>query len=207
MGQIQSVLRTALPELQDTELVVASDVHNPLRGPHGAPAVFGPQKRANAEDIAFHDESLGHVIKMAEAGLTEAESFAAYEGAGSAGGIGYACLLLGAKQVSGADYFLDLLDFNTPKDSCDVVITGEGSIRTNPGRKTARRCCATVRHPPHHRRRRPLPASQRAMVRNVPHPGIHTGRLHRSELLQESRGSQPPCSDRSAKKSEQSSCS
>ena len=43
-------------------------------------------------------------------------------------GSGYACLQLGATQVSGADYFLDLLDFNTRKDCCDVVITGEGSI-------------------------------------------------------------------------------
>ncbi|MCP1411737.1 glycerate kinase [Paenarthrobacter sp. A20] len=129
LGQIQSVHRTALPELHDTELVVASDVHNPLRGPHGAPAVFAPQKGATREDVAFLDESLRHfVTKMAEAGFADAESLAAHEGAGSAGGIGYACLLLGAKQVSGADYFLDLLDFNTRKDSCDVVITGEGSI-------------------------------------------------------------------------------
>ena len=129
LGQIQSVHRTALPELQDTELVVASDVHNPLRGPNGAPAVFAPQKGATAEDVAFLDDSLRHfVTKMAEAGFADAESLAAHEGAGSAGGIGYACLLLGAKQVSGADYFLDLLDFNTRKDSCDVVITGEGSI-------------------------------------------------------------------------------
>ena len=65
---------------------------------------------------------------MAEAGFADAAALAEHEGAGSAGGIGYACLLLGAKQVSGADYFLDLLDFNTRKDSCDVVITGEGSI-------------------------------------------------------------------------------
>ena len=65
---------------------------------------------------------------MAEAGFADAAALAEHEGAGSAGGIGYACLLLGAKQVSGADYFLDLLDFNTRKDNCDVVITGEGSI-------------------------------------------------------------------------------
>ncbi|MFJ5695007.1 glycerate kinase [Arthrobacter sp. NPDC093125] len=129
LGQVHSVHRTALPELQDTELVVASDVHNPLRGPNGAPAVFAPQKGATAEEIAFLDDSLGHFVnQMAEAGFADAESLAAHEGAGSAGGIGYACLLLGAKQVSGADYFLDLLDFNTRKDSCDVVITGEGSI-------------------------------------------------------------------------------
>jgi glycerate kinase len=44
------------------------------------------------------------------------------------GGIGFACLLLGAKQVSRADFFLDLLDFNSRKDTCKVVITGEESI-------------------------------------------------------------------------------
>ncbi|MDP9884212.1 glycerate kinase [Sinomonas atrocyanea] len=129
LRQTESVWRTALPQLAGTELVVASDVHNPLRGPHGAPAVFGPQKGATAEQVTFLDEGLGHFVhKMAEAGLPGADALAAHEGAGSAGGIGYACLLLGAKQVSGADYFLDLLDFDARKDSCDVVITGEGSI-------------------------------------------------------------------------------
>jgi glycerate kinase len=65
---------------------------------------------------------------MTDAGYEDAAALARREGAGSAGGIGFACLLLGAKQVSGADYFLDLLDFNNRRDSCDVVITGEGSI-------------------------------------------------------------------------------
>ncbi|MEV4989912.1 glycerate kinase [Pseudarthrobacter sp. LMD1-1-1.1] len=129
LGQIDYVRRTVLPQLAGTELIVASDVHNPLRGPNGSPAVFGPQKGAAAQDVTFLDESLGHfVTKMAEAGFPDAEGLAAHEGAGSAGGIGYACLLLSAKQVSGADYFLDLLDFNARKDTCDVVITGEGSI-------------------------------------------------------------------------------
>ncbi|MDQ0693268.1 glycerate kinase [Arthrobacter sp. W4I7] len=129
LTQIDSIERTALPELGDTELIVASDVHNPLRGPHGAPAVFGPQKGASAAEVAALDEGLGHfVAKLSEAGFLEAAALAEHEGAGSAGGIGYACLLLGARQVSGADYFLDLLDFNTRKNTCDVVITGEGSI-------------------------------------------------------------------------------
>jgi glycerate kinase len=44
LAQIHSVQRTALPELADTEFVVASDVHNPLLGTQAAPAVFGPQK-------------------------------------------------------------------------------------------------------------------------------------------------------------------
>jgi glycerate 2-kinase len=129
LGQIHSVSRTALPELAGTELVVASDVHNPLLGSNGAAAVFGPQKGARVEDVATLDAGLGHfVAKMAEAGFASAAALAGHEGAGSAGGIGYACLLLGATQVSGADYFLDLLEFNARKDSCDIVITGEGSI-------------------------------------------------------------------------------
>lgn len=129
LSQIHSIQRTALLELADTELIVASDVHNPLLGPNGAPAVFGPQKGADAEDVASLDAGLEHfVAKLAEAGFPGAAALAKHEGAGSAGGIGYACLLLGAKQVPGADYFLDLLDFNTRKDSCDIVITGEGSI-------------------------------------------------------------------------------
>ncbi|WP_395403861.1 glycerate kinase [Arthrobacter sp. UC242_113] len=129
LGQIHSIQRTDFPELADTEFIVASDVHNPLLGPTGAPAVFGPQKGAGSTEIAALDAGLAQLVaKLSEAGLPDAAALAEHEGAGSAGGLGYACLLLGAKQVSGADYFLDLLDFDTRKDSCDVVITGEGSI-------------------------------------------------------------------------------
>jgi glycerate 2-kinase len=129
LAQIRSVHRAEIPGLAGTELIVASDVHNPLVGLQGAPAVFGPQKGAGPEVIAALDTGLEHfVAKMTDAGFGDAAALAEHEGAGSAGGIGYACLLLGAKQVSGADYFLDLLDFNTRKDRCDVVITGEGSI-------------------------------------------------------------------------------
>ncbi|PTT69580.1 glycerate kinase [Arthrobacter sp. HMWF013] len=129
LGQIASVTGNPLPELADIELVLASDVHNPLRGPDGAPTVFGPQKGASPEDVAALDSGLNNLVaRLAEAGFADATALAEHEGAGSAGGLGYACLLLGARQVSGADYFLDLLDFNTRKDNCDVVITGEGSI-------------------------------------------------------------------------------
>jgi len=129
LARIHTVHRSALAELAGTELIVASDVHNPLLGPEGAPAVFGPQKGAEPGDVAALDHGLEHfVATMTEAGFTNAAALAGHPGAGSAGGIGYACLLLGAQQVSGADYFLDLLDFNNRKDNCDVVITGEGSI-------------------------------------------------------------------------------
>ncbi|RKR20061.1 glycerate kinase [Arthrobacter oryzae] len=129
LAQIHTVDRTTLPELAETELIVASDVHNPLLGTQGAPAIFGPQKGAGPDDIATLEQGLNHfVAAMAAAGCPDAAALAERDGAGSAGGLGYACLLLGATQVSGADYFLDLLDFNARKDGCNVVITGEGSL-------------------------------------------------------------------------------
>jgi glycerate kinase len=129
LARIRSVRRPPFPGLAGVELVVASDVHNPLTGPGGAPAVFGPQKGAGPRQIAVLDAGLENLIAaMENAGMTDARALAGHEGAGSAGGLGFACLLLGATQVCGADYFLDLLDFDTRKDGCDVIITGEGSI-------------------------------------------------------------------------------
>ncbi|WP_255769197.1 glycerate kinase [Pseudarthrobacter sulfonivorans] len=129
LGRIHTVERTALPELAGTELVIASDVRNPLLGSHGAPAVFGPQKGAGPADVPALEAGLAHLAaRLAESGFADAAALAEREGAGSAGGIGFACLLLGARQVSGADFFLDLLDFDSRQDNCDVVITGEGSI-------------------------------------------------------------------------------
>ncbi|WP_082566662.1 glycerate kinase [Arthrobacter sp. Soil764] len=129
LSRIHSVQGFPIPGLAAAELIVASDVSNPLTGPYGAAAVFGPQKGAVPADVAGLDAGLVHfVARMADAGFASGPELARHEGAGSAGGIGYACLLLGARQVSGADFFLDLLDFDTRRDTCDVVITGEGSI-------------------------------------------------------------------------------
>ncbi|AXJ08918.1 glycerate kinase [Arthrobacter sp. PM3] len=129
LGRISSVSMAVPPELAGTELVVASDVRNPLLGPDGAPAVFGPQKGAGPDHVAALDDGLEHFVsRMAAAGVARAAALAGQEGAGSAGGLGYACLLLGARLVSGADFFLDLLDFDRRVESCDVVITGEGSL-------------------------------------------------------------------------------
>ena len=59
-----------------------------------------------------------------------AEEAAGVPGAGAAGGLGWAAMLLGAKVVSGADFFLDLLGFDTQVTGCDLVITGEGKLDT-----------------------------------------------------------------------------
>lgn len=128
LPRLHSVTGFLIPELDGVELILATDVHNPLHGPTGSAAVFGPQKGATPADVSTLDAGLAHFASvLTEAGLAD-PGLAHRPGAGSAGGIGFACLLLGAEQVSGADYFLDLLDFDTRKDACDLVITGEGSI-------------------------------------------------------------------------------
>ncbi|MFD5836693.1 glycerate kinase [Streptomyces collinus] len=117
------------PRLAEIELVLASDVDNPLTGPKGASAVYGPQKGASPEDVAALDGALAHFAKVLQgpAGAKAAE-YAASPGAGAAGGIGYGALLLGARFRPGIEIMLDVLGFAPALDRADLVITGEGSL-------------------------------------------------------------------------------
>lgn len=117
------------PRLAEVELVLASDVDNPLTGPTGAPAVYGPQKGASPDDVEALDTALAHFAKVLEgpAGPKAAE-YAASPGAGAAGGIGYGALLLGARFRPGIEVMLDVLGFAPALDRADLVITGEGSL-------------------------------------------------------------------------------
>ncbi|MFF7334344.1 glycerate kinase [Streptomyces sp. NPDC090306] len=120
------------PRLLDVELVLASDVDNPLTGPTGAPAVYGPQKGATPDDVAALDAALAHYATVvAESAAASAAGHAEYAqapGAGAAGGIGYGALLLGAQFRPGIDVMLDVLGFAAALDRADLVITGEGSL-------------------------------------------------------------------------------
>jgi glycerate 2-kinase len=126
---ISSVDATALPDLTRVEIVIASDVQNPLTGPDGAAAVYGPQKGADAEQVRLLDAGLAHFVTcLVAAGYADAGRLAAAPGAGAAGGLGFGAMLLGGRAVSGADYFLDLLDFDKHLTGCDLVVTGEGRM-------------------------------------------------------------------------------
>jgi glycerate kinase len=119
------------PRLPDVELVLASDVDNPLTGPKGAPAVYGPQKGASPDDVAALDAALAHFAKVLEetdgVGARAAE-YAASPGAGAAGGIGFGAMLLGARFRPGIEVMLDVLGFAPALERADLVITGEGSL-------------------------------------------------------------------------------
>lgn len=129
LGRVHTVDSSRAARLIGVEIVVAGDVTNPLLGPDGAAAVYGPQKGASEEEVRFLDAGLNNLVQaFARSGYPDARAAAGAAGAGSAGGMGFAALLLGAEIVSGAGYFLDLLEFDRHLRGCDLVVTGEGSI-------------------------------------------------------------------------------
>ncbi|KOS57595.1 glycerate kinase [Rhodococcus rhodochrous] len=129
LPQIHTIDSSHTVNLAGIEIVVAGDVTNPLLGPTGTAAVYGLQKGATDADIRFLDAGLDNLVAaFVRSGYPHARQIANAPGAGSAGGIGFAAMLLGARMVSGAQYFLDLLDFDTALTDVDLVVTGEGSI-------------------------------------------------------------------------------
>jgi glycerate kinase len=117
------------PRLSSVEFVLASDVDNPLTGPKGAPAVYGPQKGASPQDVETLDAALAHYAKVLEGAIgARAAEYAASPGAGAAGGIGYGALILGARFRAGIEVMLDVLGFAPALRWADLVITGEGSL-------------------------------------------------------------------------------
>ena len=128
LHRIATIDLAGLVDLTGIDLVIAGDVANPLTGPHGAAAVYGPQKGAAPADVAVLDAGLSHLVDRLMILRSDAPALAQQPGAGAAGGLGFAGLLLGGRIVSGADYFLDLLDFDHRVADSDVVVTGEGRI-------------------------------------------------------------------------------
>lgn len=105
------------------DLILASDVDNPLTGPKGAPEVYGRQKGATEQDIAALDAALAHYASVL--GPDQAQ----LPGAGAAGGIGYGALVaLGARFRPGIEVMLDVLGFAPALARATLVITGEGSL-------------------------------------------------------------------------------
>ena len=129
LNQVTRTDSTALADLSGIELVIAGDVTNPLLGPEGAAAVFGPQKGLAPDQVAVLDHDLATFIRLLpELHGHSPHSLSIEPGAGAAGGLGFACRWLGGTRVPGADFFLDLLRFDDVLATCNVVITGEGSI-------------------------------------------------------------------------------
>ncbi|MET7142606.1 glycerate kinase [Xanthomonas sp. PPL139] len=115
------------PRLRDCTIEVACDVDNPLTGPTGASAVFGPQKGATPAMVAQLDAGLQHYAEAIERTLGVA--VAQLPGAGAGGGIGAALVaFLGARLRPGVEIVAQALGLEAHLAGADLLVTGEGRL-------------------------------------------------------------------------------
>ena len=123
-------VRTGLGEnMQGIKFNVICDVTNPLLGPQGATAVYGPQKGADAQALLQLEAGLANYAAAAERCLGVQPTQKEYPGAGAAGGVGYAGLaFLNAELIPGWRFFAQITGLEESVQWADLVITGEGSL-------------------------------------------------------------------------------
>jgi glycerate kinase len=115
------------PRLRDCVFDVACDVSNPLVGPQGASAIFGPQKGANAEMVKQLDANLRHYAQVVRRDL--GADVADVPGAGAGGGIAAAMMVfLGGRLRPGIDIVTGAVGLDAAVRDADLVVTGEGRI-------------------------------------------------------------------------------
>ena len=115
------------PKLKDVTIIGATDVTNPLCGPAGASAVYGPQKGASPEIVAELDAALANFARVAQQDLGMDFLNEEHPGAGAAGGLGAGLMAFtGARLQSGIDMVCEVLNFDEHVQDADLVITGEG---------------------------------------------------------------------------------
>jgi glycerate kinase len=114
------------PRLCTVKLRVASDVRNPLTGPDGAAAVFGPQKGARPAEIPELERNLARFATVIARDL--GIDLALRSGAGAAGGLTGGLLAIGALTEPGIDLVLEATHFDQALEGTDLVLTGEGRV-------------------------------------------------------------------------------
>jgi len=120
-------IRDVLHRTRAAEVVGVTDVDNPLCGPTGASAVFGPQKGASPDDVVLLDRALAHLAAVAARDLGADRS--KEPGAGAAGGLGFGLLAFTAGRLRrGVEVVMEAVGFSDRLRGTSFVITGEGSF-------------------------------------------------------------------------------
>jgi glycerate kinase len=135
------------PRLSEVELEVACDVDNPLTGPRGASAIYGPQKGATPELVRVLDAALERYAAVARAAT--GRDVAGRPGAGAAGGLGAGLLFFTpARLRPGVEIVLEAAGFDALVRGADLVVTGEGrtDFQTAMGKAPAGVAAAAKRH-------------------------------------------------------------
>lgn len=126
MGMLEAIDNLQLTNDKNIHFTIATDVKNPLCGENGAASVFGPQKGATPDMVQLLDERARTFAEDSAKrfGYDRSEQ----EGAGAAGGLGYAFMqYLDADCKPGIELLLDTIRFDEIVKNADLVITGEGS--------------------------------------------------------------------------------
>ncbi len=140
LSKVKSIdLNSFYEYIGDTHFTVACDVTNPLLGEHGATYVYGSQKGAGTAMLADLEAGVGHFSKVSNE--VTGENKVRCEGAGAAGGIGYALMTyMKAAMKPGFDIVAEYTDLEAKVKQADLIITGEGKIdcQTAQGKVIAR---------------------------------------------------------------------
>lgn len=120
-------LTAALERVKGVDIVLASDVDNPLLGLRGATAMFGRQKGADDNRIMILEGALEKFVSSLGKRADGKEPAVAL-GAGAAGGLGFGLMHLGATRVPGIGTVMDMLGIDEQLSHADLVITGEGCL-------------------------------------------------------------------------------
>ena len=112
---------------RESQFLVACDVSNPLTGPEGASAIYGPQKGATPEMVAQLDAALERFAQVVKRDI--GADIDGVSGAGAAGGLGGGLIaFLNGTLQSGVDIVLEAVGLEQQLDGADLVITGEGCL-------------------------------------------------------------------------------
>jgi len=130
-GELKKINRINISNLDnrlsETEVLIASDVSNPLCGPKGAARIYGPQKGATPEIIEELDKSLVHFAEIIKRDLNK--DIKDMPGAGAAGGLGAGLMaFLDAELKPGIEIMIEIVKLEQAIKDADLVITGEGKI-------------------------------------------------------------------------------
>ena len=132
-GQLDQIRRIDISgldaRLKQVEIVIASDVNNPLTGVNGASHVFGPQKGATAEMVQQLDQNLTYFAELVSQQLNIDVKDIAGAGAGAAGGLGFGLMVFaGAGIRSGVELVIEQTQLAEKIAQAEYVFTGEGKI-------------------------------------------------------------------------------
>jgi len=124
-------IQSCHPAIKDCIIEVACDVDNPLCGPRGASAIFGPQKGATSDMVEQLDQALGHFARTMtqQLSLSIGTHYPLHPGAGAAGGMGFGVMtILNATLKPGIDIVTNSVKLAQHCLNADLIITGEGRI-------------------------------------------------------------------------------